>query len=57
VAINDLDRHHQNNMEELEDPDLQTKNATMKTTKRRWGIMLYPQGSHHTSSQGVQITS
>jgi hypothetical protein len=57
VASNDLDRHHQNSMVELEDRDPQMKNATMQMTKKRWGIMLYPQGSHHSSSQGIQATS
>jgi hypothetical protein len=56
VVINDLDRHHQDNMEEPEDLDLQTESATMKTTKRRWehralpaGFALhqYPRGSNY----------
>jgi hypothetical protein len=40
----DLDSHHQNNMEEPEDPDLQTKNVTMKMTKKRWGHRALPAG-------------
>jgi hypothetical protein len=56
VVINDLDRHHQDNMEELKDLDLQMESATMKTTKRRWehralpaGFALhqYPRGSNY----------
>jgi hypothetical protein len=44
AAINGLDRHHQNNTEEPEDPDLQMKNATMKMTKKRWGHHALPAG-------------
>jgi hypothetical protein len=62
AVVDDLDRHHQGamgaqNMEEPEDLNLQTENTAMKMMKRRWNIVLYPQGSHHASTQGVQTTS
>jgi hypothetical protein len=44
AAINGLDHHHQNNTEEPKDPDLQMKNVTMKTTKKRWGHRALPAG-------------
>jgi hypothetical protein len=33
----DLDHHHQSSMGEAEGQDLQMKDATMKTTKKKWG--------------------
>jgi hypothetical protein len=39
-----LERHHQNNTMEPEDRDPQTKNATTKKTKKRWGHRALPAG-------------
>jgi hypothetical protein len=44
AASNDLDRHHQNSTVEPEDRDPQMKNATMKTTKKRWERHALPTG-------------
>jgi hypothetical protein len=44
AASNDLDRHHQNSTAEPEDRDPQMENATMKTTKKRWGRRALPAG-------------
>jgi hypothetical protein len=43
-------------MEEPEGPGFPPKYMTTKTTKRRWGIVLYSQGLHHASTQGFQTT-
>jgi hypothetical protein len=55
VVVDDLEHHHQGDtkarsMEEPEGPGLSPKHMTTKTTKRRWGIVLYSQGSHHAST-------
>jgi hypothetical protein len=44
TANTDLGRHHQNSTVELEDRDPQMKNATMRTTKKRWGHHALPAG-------------
>jgi hypothetical protein len=44
VASNNLDHHHQNSMVEPKDHDPQMKNATVKTTKKRWGHHALPAG-------------
>jgi hypothetical protein len=61
AKVDDLERHHQGDttvqsIKEPKDPELPTKHMTTKTTKRRWGVMLYPEGSHHASTQRFQTT-
>jgi hypothetical protein len=61
VVVDDLEHHHQGDtkarsMEEPEGLGLPPKHMTMKTTKKRWGIVLYSQGSRHASTQGFQTT-
>jgi hypothetical protein len=49
MEVDDLERHHQNDAiiqrtKEPDDPELLVKNATTKTTKRRWGRHALPAG-------------
>jgi hypothetical protein len=63
AEADDLGLHHhdttiaQDTEEEVDDPDLHDIHTTAKTTKSRWGVMLYSQNLQNASSQRIQTTS